>query len=138
MAAAGGVTGELRLQTLRRSFCSCLRPAEGRPKLDPGPHSRAWGTLKGQWGAVMADPTGAQVQGGTLTSGVWEHKGGRAPEPPGWLSGWASRYVPHSGARVPTLAPGVPTLHPRAWERVAGWEGGKLEGLVTMDSQSLI
>lgn len=74
-------------------------PPRGQPRLDPRPHSRAWGTLKGQWGAVMADPTGAQVQGGTLTSGVWEHKGGRAPEPPGWLSGWASRYAPHTGAQ---------------------------------------
>ena len=93
-------------------------PLRGRPRLDPGPHSRAWGTLKGQWGAVMADPMGAQVQGGTLTSGVWEHKGGRAPEPPGWLSSWASRYAPHTGARGPH------TASPCAGAG-GGWVGGK-------------
>lgn len=85
------------------SACA-FAPSRGWPRLDPGPRSRAWGTLKGQWGAVMADPMGAQVQGGTFKSGVWEHKGGWAPEPPGWLSSWASRYAPHTGARGPHTA----------------------------------
>lgn len=55
----------------------------------------------------------------------------------GPLSPQAGSPAGPAGTR-PTLAPGVPTLPPRARERVAGWEGGKLEGLVTMDSQSLI
>lgn len=35
VAAPGGVTGELQLQTLRRSFCSCPRPVEGEAQDGP-------------------------------------------------------------------------------------------------------
>lgn len=125
-------------------FARARAPSRGRPRTDPRPHSRAWGTLKGQWAPVMVDPTRAQVQGGTLMSGV--HKGGQAPEPPGQLSSWAA------GVCTPRWHLGSPRWHPGSSRWCpgpprclpmcgSGWPAGKeetLEGLVPVGSQRLI
>ena len=55
----------------------------------------------------------------------------------GPLSPQAGSPAGPAGMR-PTLAPGVPTLPPRAREQVAAGKEESLEGLVTVDSQSLI
>ena len=39
------------------AFACTRAPSRGRPRTDPRPHGRAWGTQKGQLVMVMVDPT---------------------------------------------------------------------------------
>lgn len=56
MAAPGGVTGELQLQTLLRSFCSCPRPVEGEAQDGPQAPQQGLGHPEGSVGTGDGGP----------------------------------------------------------------------------------
>lgn len=112
VAVPGGVTGGAAASDTRTALCSCPHPVEAEAQGHGPPGWQGLRHPEGSVGTVMADPTRAQVHGGTLVPGSegtrWT--GPLSPRPALQLGSRCVRPTP--GARVPTLAPGV--LHAEA------------------------
>lgn len=75
-------------------FARARAPSRGRPRTDPRPHSRAWGTQKGQLAMVMADPTEG------LDLEIWAAPGAALRPPP---EGRGLPHVRHVRAEPPRV-----------------------------------